>query len=107
MSETTWTGWDGRVSSALGLLGPHERELLLRVAEARGKRVPISELVSSLGLPPVPSLTQDFPGLSKFVSEQQAKGVHLTLPVVGEGSDEKGWYWMAAEDGEVFRKALS
>jgi hypothetical protein len=84
-----------------------ERTLLRRIAEARGRRVPISELVSSYGLPPVPSLEQDFPGLTYFLAEQKQKGKEMEAPLIASGSDEKGWYWMPPHLTGVFRTVLA
>ena len=78
-----------------------ERALLFRIAEARGRRVPISELVHALGLPPAPCLDQDLPGLKSLA---QARG--MPMPVVAEGTDENGWYWMSPRDSGYFAEAL-
>lgn len=103
----TTVSWEEKAADAVNSLPPHESALLLRIIEANGQRVPISELSKTMGLPPAPSLDQDFAGLMNFIAEEKKEGRRLTMPVVSEGSDEKGWYWMSADDAEDFRAALS
>lgn len=95
--------WRDALESALDQMSQHEQALLLRIAEARGRRVPLSELSESIGLPATPSLEHDFPGLSRFVA---ADNGGLAMPVVSVGTDDKGWYWMSAEDSQAFRPPL-
>lgn len=83
-----------------------ELTLVRRIVEAGGRRVPISELVASLGLPPAPALEQDFPELTRFVAERNQIGEATEMPIVDMGSDEKGWYWMPPDQTGAFRRAL-
>jgi hypothetical protein len=98
--------WEEKAEEALNSLPPHERTLLLRIIEANGQRVSISELSKTMGLPPAPSLDQDFAGLKGFIAKEKEKNYLLTMPVISAGSDDKGWYWMSADDAADFEKAL-
>ncbi|MEZ5078272.1 MAG: hypothetical protein R2725_12625 [Solirubrobacterales bacterium] len=98
--------WAKLLPAAIGQMRPHERELLLRIAEARGRRVPIGELADAFGIPAAPSLEHDLPGLFGFVKSRQAAGQSIEMPVVACGTGDKGWYWMAPELGHAFRQEL-
>jgi len=102
-------GWDAKHGkAAVENLGPHERALLFRIAEARGRRVSVEELSSTLGMPASTCLTRDFPGLHAYVAGCTGRGVALEVPVVDSGNGDGGWYWMSAEDAAlVFLPALS
>lgn len=69
-----------------------ERDLLLRIAEARGRRVPLSRLADDLGLPAEACVEQDFPALTALCADPAAP---RAMPVVAGGSSETAWYWMA------------
>jgi hypothetical protein len=84
-----WTDED--LGGLSAVLLDEERELLLRVAEARGRRVPLSRLSSDLGLPTEACLEQDFPGLTAFC--RGATPVRA-VPVLAGGSGDTAWYWM-------------
>jgi hypothetical protein len=102
-------GWDkNHGEAAVGGLSGHERALLFRIAEARGRRVSVKELSSTLGLPPSTSLTRDFPALLAYVDRCKEKDDSLEVPVVACSEGDGGWYWMSAEHAElVFLPALS
>jgi hypothetical protein len=90
---------------ALSGLLDGEKALVLRMAEARGLRVPMSELGLAFGLPPTPALDQDFPGLTKFCSAPTKPGEPApAMPVLSGGSGGDGWYWMSPDDANVFRR---
>jgi hypothetical protein len=105
--QPTPVSWKNKAGDALASLPPHEWTLLVRIAEANGQRVPISELSKTMGLPSAPALDRDFAGLKSFIAREREDDRLLTMPVLSEGSDEKGWYWMSAEDGYHFQNALS
>jgi hypothetical protein len=82
-----------------------EKALVLRVAEARGQRVPMSELGLAFSLPSAPALEQDFPGLTKFCSAPTKPGEPApAMPVLSGGSGADGWYWMSPDDANAFRR---
>ena len=98
------TTWDKALAKkAIEGAGSHERDLLRRLAEARGQRVPLSELAGSFGLPESASVEQDFSGLSAFCKP----GAGVTLPVVASATDsEHAWYWMSPWDSAAFVDAF-
>jgi hypothetical protein len=79
-----------------------EYDLLRRMAEARGQRVPMSELASGMGLPGTPDTAQDFAGLSAWCS---ADAKRPQVPVVNGGEGTDGWYWMPIEASDRFLTA--
>jgi hypothetical protein len=98
--------WEDLAEAALGQMQTPEQALVRRIAEARGRRVPISELVSAFGLPPAPSPEQDFPGLGQFIGARLERGEEVTMPIVASGTDDKGWYWMSPMTSGAFRRAF-
>ena len=80
-----------------------EYELVRRMAEARGQRVPMSELSSAMGLPTVPDTSQDFAGLLAWCSADPDRPA---LPVSSGGGDSDGWYWMPIEACDRFLSAF-
>jgi len=85
------------------IVGEAETRLLRRVAEARGQRVPMSELASTLGLPGDASVERDFAELSGWC----AAAGRPTMPVVTGGDGEGGWYWMSLGDYDLFLRAFA
>jgi hypothetical protein len=92
--------WTDLAEQAIAAIkGPAELRLLRRVAEAEGRRVPLSELSRDLGLPAAPSLEHDFPEMQMFCAAQpQAR----PFPVLTGGSDGDGWYRMTWFDANAF-----
>jgi hypothetical protein len=78
-----------------------ERDLLLRIAEARGRRVPLSRLADDLGLPAEACIEQDFPALTAFCADPAAP---RAMPVVAGGSGQTVWYWMPPVTSRRFLK---
>src|ERR1041384_609197 len=102
--------WDAEhARAAITLMGEHEKTLITRIAEARGRRVPVSELSATLGMPASTALPQDFPALNAYVDKCKAENVALELPVSDSGAtDGDGWYWMSPDVSEgVFLRVLS
>ncbi|MDX6623843.1 MAG: hypothetical protein QOE75_1775 [Solirubrobacterales bacterium] len=99
------TAWKALLPEAIEDAEMIELWLLLRLAEAKGQRVPIGELARSFGLPDAVSLDHDFPALSAFVATRK-EIADLAMPVVPSNSQESGWYWMAPELAVLFRPAL-
>jgi hypothetical protein len=100
--------WWKQAEPAIEKMGNFERSLLLRIAEARGQRVPMSELVTALSLPSKPDLAHDFPTLTNFCSQpgSGAPGGY-EMPVVTGGSDaDDSYYWMSLDDSVAFIVAL-
>lgn len=96
--------WDEeRAAAAVAAAGDAETTLLWRVADARGARVPLSELVRDLGLPGDAALERDFPGLSAYCADPE---IHPALPVASGGGEEGAWYWMEPALGALFREAI-
>lgn len=79
-----------------------EYRLLRRLAEARGQRVPMSELASAFGLPNDASVERDFAELSLWC----AKASHPAMPVVTGGEGAEGWYWMPVAAYDRFLAAF-
>lgn len=98
--------WEELAEAALGQMQSPEQALVRRIAEARGRRVPISELVTTFGLPPAPSPEQDFPGLGQFIAARLERGEKIAMPIVASGIDDKGWYWMSPMTSGAFRRAF-
>jgi hypothetical protein len=96
--------WQKLIVAAQGDLGPYERSLLRRLTEARGRRVPMSELAAALGLPPEPCLDQDFPGLSKFVAANSKDGIEM--PVEQGGEKTNAWYWIERREALAIEAGL-
>jgi hypothetical protein len=95
--------WDeDRAAAAIEALGDTEIRLLWRVADARGARVPLGELVRDFGLPGDAALERDFSGLSAYCADPQSRPA---LPVASGGGEE-AWYWMDPALGALFREAI-
>jgi hypothetical protein len=101
-STKTWTV--DRASTAIHKMRDLERALVLRLVDARGQRVPVAELSTAFGLPAKPCPAQDFPALEAFCKPAGSSG--LEMPIKAEGSDDKGWYWMAAATADKFREGF-
>lgn len=97
----TTLDWRGRAAQVVDMMRPAERTLLFRIADARERRVPVSELSRDLGLPASPDIVRDFPALAAFC---EAEGG--VVPVATGGDDDHAWYWMDAVAGFAFRAAL-
>jgi len=98
------TRWDRELATnAVDSMRDHEKMLLWRIADARGQRVPVSQLARDLGLPEATAPEQDFSRLTAFCAEP----THPRMPVVTGGADADGWYWMSTDDARVFRFALT
>ena len=95
----------GRAQKAIGDMRDLERALLWRLVDARGQRVPVSELSTAFGLPAEPCLAQDFPALEAYCSASGSSGVKM--PIESGGSGDKGWYWLAAATGDQFRQGFT
>jgi hypothetical protein len=91
------------VAESLDQLDDNELDLLWRIAEARGRRVPVAELARDLGLPAATALDQDFPGLQRFCGGDRRPA----LPVVAGGTDDKGWYWLHPDHAHAFAEAIA
>lgn len=76
-----------------------EEQLLRRLADARGRRMPMSELAHDLGLPADADVMRDFPALSARSGEHPS-------PVVTGGESEGGWYWTSPENAAMLRSAF-
>jgi len=87
------------VKEARQQLGDQERELALRVAESRGRRLPLSRLASDLGLPDAAAAEHDFPGLTAYC----APADRPAMPVESGGSGDDAWYWMAPAHAALFQ----
>lgn len=102
--------WDeNHAKRALEPLGNFESQLLWRVADARGVRVPIKEIARDFGLPAEAALDRDFPGLSAYCASSEPPQPRPALPVVTGGTGgtgEEAWYWMDPIDGGILREAL-
>lgn len=97
--------WDEEhAAEAVKPLGDSEVRLLWRIADARGARVPLSELVRDYGLPAGAAAEHDFPGLARY-SAGDAES-RPSLPVIAGGTGDEAWYWMDPAVGVLFRKAL-
>jgi hypothetical protein len=97
-----WT--DARAAAAIEALSSlAEVALVQRMAEARGQRVPLSELSTSLGLPGTADVTQDFAGLSAWCAASNRPA--MPVQTGGEGTD--GWYWMPIAACDVFLRAFA
>lgn len=97
--------WDGEhAAHAIETLGDFETRLLWRIADARGARVPLSELVRDLGLPGDAALERDFPSLSRYCAADVKS--RPPLPVIAGGPDDGPWYWMDPFLAVIFRAAL-
>jgi hypothetical protein len=93
-------------ASAVGKMSDHEKRLLYRIADARG-RVPLSELARDLGLPGQAALEQDFPVLTAFCAGTKEDGtVRPAMPVAVGGSGSDAWYWMAELEAKRLRNAV-
>jgi hypothetical protein len=107
----TSKAWNRELAgTAIKTLGQFERTLLGRLADARGQRVPVSELSAAFGLPAAPSLAQDFPALTGFCigkCDARAEGDERPeMPVAQCGDNDKAWYWMSPADANAFRGAF-
>lgn len=102
VSEVEWNG--EHAANAIEALGDFETRLLWRIADARGARVPLSELVRDLGLPGDAALERDFSGLSRYCVA--AGEPRPPLPVIAGGPDDGPWYWMDPFLATIFRAAL-
>jgi hypothetical protein len=102
------SGWTVELAEeALSEMGDAERALLWRVAEARGRRVAMSELASAFGLPKAPAVDKDFPALSSYcASRTEAGHPEPAMPVQEGDKGTDGWYWMSVSDSGDFRRAL-
>jgi hypothetical protein len=98
---TRWT--PDLAVQALEDMSEQERGLLLRIAEARGVRVPLKALARDLGLPPVAALDQDFPQLTAFCAKCGAPA----RPVTCGGTADDAWYWMHPIQATQFQRALT
>lgn len=97
-----WT--PGLAQTALARLLDPEKDLLHRIVDARGRRVPLTELSRDLGLPQAAAVEQDFSALAKFCVEQpQQGGKRLLLPVIAGGSGDAAWYWMSPRNCVIFQ----
>ena len=90
--------------AAVANLRDFERQLLWRVADARGQRIPVSELARDFGLPAETAPDADFPDLAAFCSESGKQ--RPPMPVLAGGSGADGWYCMDATASRHFRGAL-
>jgi hypothetical protein len=99
--EREWT--EALAVEALGGMGEWERQLLWRLAEARGRRVPLSSLAATLGLPASAAIDNDFPALTNFCHNGNDTP---RMPVQTGGVDPDSWYWMSPADSRQFRLAL-
>ena len=98
-----WTE-DLALEAIKGIVSRAEYYLVWRMAEARGQRVPMSELAASLGLPGTPDTAQDFAGLSAWCS---ARSGRPAVPVSSGGAGADGWYWMPIEAADRFLSAFA
>jgi hypothetical protein len=87
-------------------VGDFEGQLLWRVADARGARVPLSELRRDLGLPAEAALDRDFPAVSAYCASGGGSTALPALPVISGGTGDEAWYWMDPFEGIIFRDAL-
>jgi hypothetical protein len=100
----TWDENHGK--KAVNPLGNLEIQLLWRIADASGARVPIKEIARDFGLPAETALDRDFPGLSAYCASNEPPQPRPAMPVVAGGTDEQAWYRMDPIDGGILREAL-
>ena len=100
LPQLTWT--KQLAEEVVGRMRPVERMLVFRLAEARQRRVPVSELARDFGLAPRAALSQDFPTLKLYCAEKNA-----ALPITAGGDAADAWYWMSAAAALRLRAALT
>lgn len=100
LAKLTWT--KQLAEEVVGRMRPAERMLVFRLAEARQRRVPVSELTRDFGLAPGAALSQDFPALTVYCAERNA-----ALPITTGGHASDAWYWMSAAAALCLRGALT